>query len=340
MSQPLVSILMPVYNGAATIQAALDSLLSQTMQSCEFVIVNDGSSDETEGILQTYAARYQRMRSLNLPRVGLVKALNYGLAACQGEFVARMDSDDVSSSERLALQVDLFREQPHLSVVGALIECFPSEDVRQGFKLYVEWLNSVVTSQDIARDIFVESPLAHPSVMMRRKEVVGLGGYQDNGWPEDYDLWLRYHIAGKRMAKIPRVLLRWREHANRLTRTHARYSVENFLRAKAHYLRIGPLCDRDAIIIWGAGQMGRRLSKHLIRGGIPVVAFLDVDPNKIGRTLRGKPIRSVNDLPKIWKRYSHPVVLAAVSSRGARALIRERLQLQGFVEGRDCWCVA
>ena len=340
MSTPLVSVLLPAYNAASTLRAALDSLLAQTLRDCEFVIVDDGSSDETPAILQNYASRDPRIIPTQLTRVGLVEALNHGLDACRGEFVARMDGDDLSHKDRLLLQVELFRNNPDLSVVGCLVECFPAHDVRQGFRVYTEWLNSLITPQDIRRDIFIESPLAHPSVMMRRAEVLEIGSYQDHGWPEDYDLWLRYQATGKHMAKVPQVLLHWREHPHRLTRTHARYSVENFLRAKAYYLALGPLCGHDSVIIWGAGQMGRRISKHLIRSGIPVTMFLDVDAKKIGRELRGKPIYSVDDLPVLWSQYRSPVILASVSSRGARALIRNRLRYQGFVETRDYWCVA
>jgi NADH/NAD ratio-sensing transcriptional regulator Rex len=136
------------------------------------------------------------------------------------------------------------------------------------------------------------------------------------------------------------VLLEWRERPERLTRTDGRYSVENFLRAKAHYLCQGPLADREAVIIWGAGQMGRRISKHLERGGAKLVAFVDIDPKKIGSVKRGLPIISADDLPDMLKQYRNPVALAAVGSRGARELIRERLIEMGLVETEDFWAVA
>src|SRR3972149_5571397 len=91
-------------------------------------------------------------------------------------------------------------------------------------------------------------------------------------------------------------LVGWREHPARATRTDGRYAVENFLRAKAHYLTCGPLVGRDSLIIWGAGQIGRRLSKHLVRGGAPLRAFLDIDPAKIGRIRRGVPTFGVEGL--------------------------------------------
>jgi FlaA1/EpsC-like NDP-sugar epimerase len=176
--------------------------------------------------------------------------------------------------------------------------------------------------------------------MLRREWLERAGSYQDRGWPEDYDLWLRLHLEGARFAKVPRLLLRWREHPQRLTRTDSRYSVENFLRAKAHYLMRGPLSGRDGVILWGAGQMGRRLSKHLLREGAPLMVFLDIDPGKVGRKLRGLPIIGPDDLPGLWRRQRRPALLAAVASRGARALIRERLGQLGLAEGKDWWAVA
>jgi FlaA1/EpsC-like NDP-sugar epimerase len=176
--------------------------------------------------------------------------------------------------------------------------------------------------------------------MVRRDWLERLGGYEDHGWPEDYDLWLRMHQAGARFAKVPRILMAWREHSGRLTRTDARYSLENFLRAKAHYLMLGPLRQAPAVIVWGAGAMGRRLSKHLVRQGAPLRAFVEVDPEKIGRRRRGLPIHPVEDLPALVSATAGTVVLAAVGARGARELIRARLQVMGLVEGRDWWAVA
>jgi hypothetical protein len=188
--------------------------------------------------------------------------------------------------------------------------------------------------------MFVESPLANPSVMIRKTWLEKMGGYQEHGWPEDYDLWLRMYVAGAKFAKIPKVLLDWRDHPNRITRTDSRYSVSNFLRAKAYYLSQGPLVDRDAVIIWGAGMMGRRLGKHLQDQQVPLSAYVDIDPKKIGRARRGQTIYSPDDLPKVWQQFENPAILAAVGARYARGLIRKRLTNYGFVEGKDWWAAA
>jgi glycosyltransferase involved in cell wall biosynthesis len=335
-----ISVLMPCYNAAETLEEALQSLANQTFTDFEIVAVDDGSTDDTQAILQAWARRDPRLRALAQPHRGILAALNLGLGDCRGEYIARMDADDRCHPERLELQKRLLDQDPAPAVGSCLVAGFPAQEVRQGFRIYIDWLNSLVTDQEIRRELFVESPIPHPSAMIRRAWLDKVGGYQEHGWPEDYDLWLRMALHGASFAKVPQVLLEWRESPLRLTRQDSRYSLENFLRLKAHYLLLGPLKGRDAVIVWGAGMMGRRLGKQLQRLGAPLVAFIDIDPRKIGRTRRGAPVHPPEALPSVWKSYSNPALLAAVGARGARALIRQQLNRFGFVEGRDWWGAA
>lgn len=331
---------MPCFNVAGTLDETMKSLVAQTYPRFEIIAVDDGSEDGTLDQLNAWATRDDRVRVLACAHQGIIPALNTGMEACRSHLVARMDADDVAHPERLERQAEYLEANPEVTVVGSLVEGFPRGGVREGFQIYLDWLNKLVDHEAITRDIFIESPLAHPSVAFRRRRVQGLGGYQEHGWAEDYDLWLRLYLDGARFEKIPEILLYWREHPKRLTRTDSRYSVENFLRAKARYLAQGPLTGRDAVIVWGAGQMGRRLSKHLLRQEAPIVAFVDIDPNKVSRTRRGAPIIPPEELKEWWGRFANPVVLAAVGSRGVRALIREDLSSKGLREGIDWWAVA
>lgn len=315
-------------------------MLDQSYQQFEIVAVDDGSTDSTLEKLQGWQAKDGRVRLLVREHEGIIPALNAGLEVCRAPYVARMDADDRAHPDRLERQVAMLEGDPGLAVCASLVEGFPEDRVREGFRIYIDWLNRLVTHEDIAREIFIESPLAHPSVAFRKRWVEKVGGYQEHGWAEDYDLWLRLYLAGATFGKVPEILVYWREHEHRLTRTDSRYSVENFIRAKAHYLCKGPLSERDGVILWGAGQMGRRLAKHIEREGAPLAAFVDIDPKKIGRKRRDKPIIAPEDLRSWLQRYSNPVVLAAVSSRGARELIRERLTAMGLREAIDWWAVA
>ncbi len=204
----------------------------------------------------------------------------------------------------------------------------------------MDWLNTLLVDEDIHRGIFIESPLPHPSTAFRRDVILGLGGYQDHGWAEDYDLWLRLYLAGGRFGKIPDVLLEWREHPGRLSMVDRRYSLENFLRAKSHYLMLGPLKGRDALIIWGAGMVGRRLGKQLLRLGAPLVSYVDNNPGKIGKSQHGVPIISPEELPAFWNRSRSPALLGAVGGNAARSIIGQHLESIGLREEKDWWSAA
>jgi glycosyltransferase involved in cell wall biosynthesis len=337
---PDVSVLLPCYNAGATLEEALDSLQHQTYPNFEIIAVDDGSTDNTLHILKRRAKLDPRIVVLPEPHRGVVSAANRGLEACQAEIILRMDADDRCHPQRIEKQRDYLINHPQVSVVSCLVEGFPEQAVGEGFQLYYDWLNSLISHEEITREMFVESPIANPSAAFRKDLVRKNGSYQDRGWPEDYDLWLRYYLAGARFAKVPEVLFYWREHPGRLTHQDARYSVENFLRAKAHYLAQGPARERDAVIVWGAGMTGRRLSKHLEREGLPLEAFVEVDEKKIGRTKRRRPIIGVEELLDLWGTYHNPILLTAVRARSAAPLIRDKLIELGLQEGQDWWRAA
>jgi glycosyltransferase involved in cell wall biosynthesis len=314
-------VLLPVWNAATTLGECLESLTAQTLSDFEIVAVDDGSGDDSTGVLERYGRGEPRLRVLRRPHRGLIPTLNRGLQACRGEFVARMDADDRCHPRRLELQLAAFDGQAAPDVVSCLVRHFPASSVAKGFRIYEQWLNGLVEHDDIWRDRFIESPIPHPTAMLRLATLLEAGGYRDLGWPEDYDLWLRLAHAGKRFAKVPEPLYEWREHPDRLTRIDRRYAVERFLECKAHHLLAGPLAGAERLVLWGAGQTGRRLSKHLLRGGAPLVAFSEA-------------------LPELLSSAEGTMLLVAVSSRGARRLIRDRLAAWGLEETVDYWVAA
>lgn len=337
MTTPTVSVLLPVRDAGRHLRSCLRSLRRQHFADWEAVIVDDGSTDGSGALLDHYAARDPRIRVVHRPARGLVAALNHGIGLCRGRLVARLDADDVMLPDRLGRQVAMLDSNPDLDVASCLVRIVPRADLGNGYRHYEAWLNSLVCHDDIVRERFVESPIAHPTAMVRRAVLVEASGYRDCGWPEDHDLWLRLAARGCRFAKVPEVLYLWREHPRRLTRTDRRYAIERFIACKAHHLIAGPLHNTERVILWGAGQTGRRLLKYLKREAVPIVAVLDIDPKKIGRTLRGYPIVDTSTLPELWQPGS--LLLAAVARRGARALIRDELETLTLREGQDYWCV-
>ncbi|HET6268434.1 MAG TPA: glycosyltransferase family A protein, partial [Acidobacteriota bacterium] len=239
-SGPQVSVVLPFRNAASTLGECLDSIGSQSFQRFELIAVDDGSEDDSGRLIQAYAAKDARIRLIQRGRLGLVGALNLGVALAHSPLVARMDADDVMHPDRLGAQRQFMMRRPGLALAGCQVEMFPQSSIMAGNREYIRWQNGCLTSRQIADNLYVESPFAHPSVMIRREVFERVGGYKHGDFPEDYELWLRMAESDCKMAKQPRTLLRWRERPQRLSRTDPRYSREAFDRLRALYLARDP----------------------------------------------------------------------------------------------------
>lgn len=332
---PTISILMPVRNEERFLQATLDSLYRQTCSSWELVAVDDGSNDRTVSILAE-AARYDhRVRVIRREGGGLVAALNAGLKACRAPLLARLDGDDICHPRRLELQASWLETHPGTGLVACDFRHFPRTRLKQGMIDYELWQNGLTEQSLIIRDLFVESPFVHPSIMTRRPIMEKLGGYQDNGWPEDYDLWLRMAAAGVQFARLPQTLLFWRDHPERATRTMAEYSLHAFRSCKCHYLLHGFLHNCHDVVIAGAGLEARAWQRLLTAADVTVSTWLDVDPRKIGRTLHNAPVLSPDELHLNGRK-----MIVAIGVRGAREQFRNVAERRDWHEGVDFVCVA
>ena len=326
-----LSVLLPVYNGATTLPAALDSLLDQTRPDFEVVAVDDGSIDDTATILERYAQRDPRIKPIFSAHNGIVGALNLGLTHCNAPYIARMDCDDISHPQRLERQADCLESQTDIDLISCRVE-FPRCRANSGYARYVDWTNHVCTPDQIRNLRFIESPFAHPSVMFRAELVHRFGGYAAGVFPEDYELWLRWLDNGVNMAKTPETLLTWNDPPDRLSRTDPRCSTEAFYRIKAHYLAKWLQTHNPHhpdIVVWGAGRKTRQRASLLTEQGLRIRAFIDVAPNKIGRPIHGIPVWGPHDLPAPRSCFVVPLV----ASRGARTTIMRFLGRQGYTLG-------
>lgn len=332
---PRISILMPVRNEATYLPAALSSLARQSCRCWELVVVDDGSSDNTPAILADAARNDGRIRVIRQEADGLVSALNNGLAACRAPLLARMDGDDICHPRRIELQSAYLDLHPDTGLVACNFRHFPRTSLKQGMLSYETWQNALADHDLIIRDLFIESPLVHPSIMTRRGLIEEAGGYHNNGWAEDYDLWLRMAESGVRFARLQHTLFFWRDHPERATRTMSEYSAEAFRSCKLHYLRRGFLKGMKSVIIAGAGLEGRAWQRQLTDAGISVSCWVDVDPRKIGRSLHSAPVVSTDHLLTLQDK-----ILVAIGVRGAREQFRELVKPLALQEGLDFICVA
>jgi|LNFM01.1.fsa_nt_gb glycosyltransferase involved in cell wall biosynthesis len=337
VAPPRCSVLLPFRNVAETIGEAVESLLGDPRAPIEVIAIDDGSTDEGAAIVRAIVARDARVRLASTSGLGIVGALERARSMVHpaSEYIGRMDGDDVALPGRLVEQLAWLDARPDVALVATQVEAFPSDVVGEGLARYVAWQNAALTVEDHRRELFVEAPVCHPSVVVRRSALDRVGGYRETRWAEDYDLWLRLDADGCAIEKVPRCLLRWRQREGRLTFTHARYEPERFYEAKAQYLAPKIERARRPLTVWGAGPTGRRSMRALEQHGLRAARFVDIDPRKVGRVARGVAI----ERPEVLSP-ERDCVMVAVGAQGARALIRAQLDGWGFRETVDYWCVA
>ena len=193
-----------------------------------------------------------------------------------------------------------------------------------------------MTGEKAERDLFVECPIPHPTLLARREAVEAVGGYRDVPWPEDYDLLLRLWAAGGGLRNVEELALRWREYPARLSRVDARYSLDAFTRCKVEHLRRTLLVGREGVLVFGAGPVGKSFGRALLAAGVELRAFVEVDPRKLGKHIHGAPVVDVEAAAN----YPDAFAVGAVAGEEARERIREVVRGHGRVEGRDFVAVA
>jgi glycosyltransferase involved in cell wall biosynthesis len=217
-SQPReLSVIMCVYNGEAFLKEAVESVLAQTYASFEFIVINDGSTDHTADILASFGD--SRMVVItNATNLGLIRSLNIGLGAATGTFIARMDADDICRPERFEKQLAFLKQHPEVGLCGTWLQII-GDDSRYTFPL---------THEEIKVGLLDYTPIAHPSVVFRRKVFKDAGLTYDPGFPgaEDYELWTRAIFLTK-FANIPETLLFYRRHSQQVTQSKQQTVVES-----------------------------------------------------------------------------------------------------------------
>jgi glycosyltransferase involved in cell wall biosynthesis len=207
MTKPLISVVLPVKNGGAHISRAVKSVMAQTFQDFELLVIDDGSTDATRGVVSGLQASDPRIRLLRNPGAGLVDALNYGVSVSSGVLIARLDADDVCLPERFQRQRDYLAAHPGVAVVGSQVSFIDEQGGLTGKTTALP-----ESPGAIDRALLQYCCLRHPTIMMRRDAFLAVGGYRRQ-FPaaEDFDLWLR--VAERfRLANLPEALLLYRLH--------------------------------------------------------------------------------------------------------------------------------
>jgi glycosyltransferase involved in cell wall biosynthesis len=210
-NNPMITVLMAVHNGEKYLKEAVDSILVQTYSDLEFIIIDDASTDKTKDILNSFIDK--RIRIINNDQnIGLTKSLNKGLLESKGEYIARMDADDISLPERLEMQKKFLDANKDVVCLGGMTEIVDNNNNRTGQK-------RVLTNADEIRfRLVLANQIAHPASMFRKDVIKSVGNYNEHfKYVQDFELWSRLSSLGYKISNLDRILIKYRFHKQSIT---------------------------------------------------------------------------------------------------------------------------
>jgi len=328
--RPLVTVILPFYKPGARLINAADSILQQSLDDMELLLIANNPDLYSLKIAQELQQKDARVKLLHEEKPGVAHAANKGLVYAGGQFVCRMDADDIAHPLRLEKQIDFLQNHPEFDVITGQAVYRSNDLYSGGFETYVDWQNALLEEKEIALNRFVELPFPNPTTCWRKGLVEHTGMFRSGNFPEDYEFWLRAYEKGARIAKLPHTVLYWTDSSNRLTRVDRRYTDRAF-----HYIKAGYLARwlenhnpwYPDIVVWGAGKKARKYAAFLTKRGLRIRYFIDIKR----RDIPGYACYHFDRLPPAGEIF----IVSHARSRGARKEIREYLARLGYVEGRD-----
>lgn len=300
---------MPMKNAEAFIEECVDSILNQTFQDWELIVVDDHSNDHSYPLLLDYSRRHPRINVLKNEKKGIIQALRKAYSASSGQYISRMDADDVMIAHKLEWMFQALQEKGRNHVAVGLVKYFSDNELGNGYRQYANWLNQLTRSSSNFSDIYKECSIPSPCWMIHRGDFNLCKGFKPDIYPEDYDLAFRFRKMGFKIAPVKKVIHLWRDYPTRTSRVDKNYADNRFLELKIRHFLEQDYNTQYPIMIWGAGHRGKKIARLLAKNDIVFEWFCN-NPKKIGKEIYGVYLQ---ELPKLFLK-KESQVLVSISS--------------------------
>jgi len=241
---PVISIIMPVKNATDYLPDCIDSIIAQTFADWELIAVDDHSDDNSIALLSEYSSIDRRIKCLPNKGQGIIDALSTAFGESKGEFISRMDADDIMPKEKLAKLFQLCRGTSK-TVASGKVKYFSSEDISDGYVRYENWLNGLLTSEDLRMHLYRECVIASPNWMVHRTCFESDISIEKLVYPEDYDLVFKWFDLGYKFKLEDTVTHLWREHPERTSRNSEHYQQKSFFKLKTNHFIVSELDENE-----------------------------------------------------------------------------------------------
>mgnify|MGYP000633920179 CR=1 FL=1 len=330
MSQTLVSILVPFKNTEAFLSECIDSILKQTHQNWEAIFIDDTSKDKSFKIIENYTKQDARIQLFANKGTGIIDALKTAFSYASGNYITRMDSDDIMRNNRLEVMLSSLKTHGKNHLAIGQVKYFRADGLSDGYARYEKWLNQLTETGSNYSEIYKECVIPSPCWMLHRDDFIACKGFEPNRYPEDYDLAFRFYKANFKCIPCTEILLHWRDYSTRTSRTHKHYAQNYFLDIKVHYFLELDYNTKHPLTLWGAGNKGKLVAKLLIAKNIPFYWVCD-NPKKIGKDIYGQKLLSFKHLEAL----DQPQSIVTVANEAAQKDIRfyfEKLNMQSTTD--------
>lgn len=317
---------MPVKNAAPFLDATLYSIIDQSYPHWELIAINDHSTDETVEIFKKYQKKYpnHHISFLQNDGRGIVAALRLAFQRAKGDFIHRMDADDIMPEKKLEWLIHSWKPN---AVVTGKVKYFSEEwMVGGGFKKYEDWINQNMEASDFWSDVYMECPLPSPAWLIHRNDLIKIGAFDSDAMPEDYDLCFRMYQHQLEVITVKEIVHFWRDSKTRTSRNDEIYFPIKYFPLKVRkFLEIEAL--HKPILLWGAGKKGKLICKLLKDANAEFLWYTD-NERKQGIAIQHKIIEK--NLPKNLERF---VIILAISSPEDKEFLKIYLTKHNLVSG-------
>lgn len=323
---------MPVKNVEDYIEDCINSIISQTCKDWELIIINDHSTDATQDLLNDYASKDSRIQSHSNKGRGIIPALQLALSLAKGAYISRFDGDDIMPAGRLSSMSEALDASQPKTIVTGKVRYFSDQPISKGYQTYEAWLNDRIDQNDHWQWAYRECVIASPNWIMRRQELLNIGGFDKLTYPEDYDLVLQWYTHDFTINGLDKVTLNWREHAARTSRNSEYYSQEYFFRLKVQHFVRHQLGD-SALVLWGTDTKAKLTAEILIKLEVEF-AWMGLIEQDDSKEIFNHPITSY----KAIENFQRPKLLIAVyPPEIQRVSLEKYLYSLDLLMGKHCW---
>lgn len=323
-SKQLISILIPVYNAALYLESCIESIEFQSYHQWELLAVDDSSEDNSYDILEACALRLAQkgfvMKVFRNNLKGIVPALELAYANASGEYITRMDADDIMPKDKLQRLANTLFHNPDSCVTGK-VEYFSEDKLGNGFIRYADWLNSLIDTENHYSAIYKECIIPSPCWMMHRKTLEKIGGITADVYPEDYDLCFRLYKHNITIMGVDTILHLWRDHGERASRNDPNYLDQHFLDLKLHYFQKLDRQSEKELILWGAGKTGKLWARALVNTGHEF-RWMTGNTKKIGHNIFGVIVEDDAKMSQL----NNAQIICAIKEKGFAEANKDILQ--------------